>query len=303
MKDGTVRPLLCNKRCCQHLNAMAAVTSAVAACLDVFGVAKDRYDDFEEGSISLLPNLVPPNDAELVQLLVGKGSSWSQGRLHTEVTREVDVGALHALDFVCLAPQEDSNGLYEIAQVQSVTMEEGRWMAVLTGLKRCASTERALKVDSSFVLTDPARIKRNCWVASDGSLDADFTCKDRLEHCRECLSTRLRCKEAKSHLRRIRTLSLFGGAGGMDVGLSFAHFRTNWMVDMSQSACETFQAHHPSAAVIQMDAGEALRKRASLPSMPRPGTVDAIVMGPPCQPFSKIVSARAGHARHLLVTL
>ena len=280
---------------------MAAVTSAVAACLDVFGVTNDRYDDFAKGAISLLPNLVPTNDAELIQLLVGKGSSWSLGRLQTEVTIEVNVGALHELDFVCLAPQEGRNGLYEIAQVQSLTVEEGIWMAVMTGLKRCAGTERTLKVGRTFVLTDPARIKRTCWVASDGSSDGDFTCKDRIEHCRECLSTRLRCKEAKRHLRRIQTLSLFGGAGGMDVGLSFAHFRTSWMVDMSQKACETFQAHHPSAAVLQMDAGEALRKRAALPTMPGQGTVDAIVMGPPCQPFSKIVSASAGAVRVMLL--
>lgn len=101
---------------------------------------------------------------------------------------------------------------------------------------------------------------------------------------------RLTKAAAKKQLRRPRTLSLFGGAGGMDIGLALSHFRTTWMIDSCAVSCQTFSAHHPSAKVTQLMVGDALLQRRSLLNMPDLDEVEAIVMGPPCQPFSKIVS-------------
>jgi site-specific DNA-cytosine methylase len=88
-------------------------------------------------------------------------------------------------------------------------------------------------------------------------------------------------------------MSLFGGAGGMDVGLAMSQFRTCWMIDDSAMSCCTFAAHHPATKVTQLLAGEALLNRTSLSTMPTLDEVEGIAMGPPCQPFSKIVSAVA----------
>jgi hypothetical protein len=140
-----------------------------------------------------------------------------------------------------------------------------------------------------FPLEDLSRIKRRCWVVQAGSDDGDFQSTSPIDVCNQCLQARIERARAIQHLHRLRTLSLFGGAGGIDIGLSLSHFRTSWMIDACATSCQTFSAHHPKASVIQLMVGEALLDRRNLPSMPKVGEIDVIVMGPPCQPFSKIV--------------
>lgn len=110
-------------------------------------------------------------------------------------------------------------------------------------------------------------------------------------------------------MRHFRSLSLMSGAGGIDIGLSHAdnsgYFRTKWAVEWSSSSLRTFIGHHLHTKFIEMDVGEALLQRNKLIDMPKPGQVDSIIMGPPCQSFSSLnrtmLSPRPYDERSLLV--
>lgn len=181
--------------------------------------------------------------------------------------------------------------MYDIAQVKSIDSDNGKLSVTLNLFSRSKKRERSLELsERTNNVKDTSRIIRTCWVAQPGNSDGDFTSVTPLRQCQRCIIKRQECASVKKNLRRFRTLSLFGGCGGMDIGLSFSHFRTDWMIDMSAIACETFRRHHPSAVVLQSEVGQALADRKKERLLPSPGEVDAIVMGPPCQSFSKMVS-------------
>ena len=82
-------------------------------------------------------------------------------------------------------------------------------------------------------------------------------------------------------------LSLFTGAGGIDLGLECAGFRTILCVEQDEAARETLASNRPNWRISEHmrveDAAEHLT-----PSQLglAPGELGAIVAGPPCQPFS-----------------
>lgn len=82
-------------------------------------------------------------------------------------------------------------------------------------------------------------------------------------------------------------LSLFTGAGGLDLGLECAGFRTILCVEQDETARETLAGNRPKWRISEHmrveDAAEHLT-----PSQLgiAPGELGAIVAGPPCQPFS-----------------
>ncbi len=82
-------------------------------------------------------------------------------------------------------------------------------------------------------------------------------------------------------------ISLFSGAGGLDIGLNKAGFRLSLAVDIDPVRCETLRSNKPEWKVIQADVaeltGEELLGEADLLK----DEVALISGGPPCQPFSK----------------
>lgn len=74
-------------------------------------------------------------------------------------------------------------------------------------------------------------------------------------------------------------VSLFCGAGGMDVGFSKAGFQTVWANDLDRNACDTYAANHGDI-VHQGDLTE------KLPQLKAYSGVDVVYGGPPCQGFS-----------------
>jgi len=90
----------------------------------------------------------------------------------------------------------------------------------------------------------------------------------------------------------LQALSLFSGAGGMDIGVAKAGFKVLACVEIDPHCCETLRANigerKDGARVVEADIREVdprtLMKELNL----KPGQLDLLFGGPPCQAFSQI---------------
>lgn len=89
----------------------------------------------------------------------------------------------------------------------------------------------------------------------------------------------------------IRTLSLFSGGGGMDLGFDLAGYEHHSSYEILEFAGKTLQHNRPNWVVNHSKDGDV--KNANW--IPIKGEVDFIHGGPPCQPFS-IAGRRSGAA-------
>lgn len=82
-------------------------------------------------------------------------------------------------------------------------------------------------------------------------------------------------------------ISLFSGAGGMDIGFEAAGFKTMIAVELDSSCCKTLRKNLPEhTLVIEGDirdlSGEELLRKCGL----KKGELGVVYGGPPCQSFS-----------------
>lgn len=75
-------------------------------------------------------------------------------------------------------------------------------------------------------------------------------------------------------------ISLFSGAGGMDVGFRNAGINILWANELDRDASDTYEANHPSCILRRGDIRESLDELAGFTG------VDVLFGGPPCQGFS-----------------
>lgn len=95
-------------------------------------------------------------------------------------------------------------------------------------------------------------------------------------------------------------LSLFTGAGGLDLGLEAAGFKTMLCVENDPTARSTLQLNRPNWALaengdVNVVAPVRLLEQAGL----KRGQVAMVAGGPPCQPFSKSGYWSTGDAKRL----
>jgi len=93
-------------------------------------------------------------------------------------------------------------------------------------------------------------------------------------------------------MRPVNTLSLFTGAGGLDIGFAKAGFRILTCVEIDKTACKTLELNkgkyfENSCKIINEDI------RTIEPANLELGEIDFIIGGPPCQSFSA-AGRRAG---------
>lgn len=105
---------------------------------------------------------------------------------------------------------------------------------------------------------------------------------------------------ARSVRRRLKSLSLFTGCGGLDIGLEQAGFRVQLCVEIDEACRRTLQANRPQWPLsrhgdIFSTSPMELRLEAGL----RRKELDLLAGGPPCQPFSKAAFWHAGDAPRL----
>jgi len=78
----------------------------------------------------------------------------------------------------------------------------------------------------------------------------------------------------------VKAISLFSGAGGMDVGFKNAGFEIVAANELDKHACNTFRINHPDTILFEGDVDELSSELYSF------GDVDVVFGGPPCQGFS-----------------
>lgn len=76
-----------------------------------------------------------------------------------------------------------------------------------------------------------------------------------------------------------RVLDLFAGAGGLSIGLEQAGFNIVAGAEIDNDSCDSYAKAHPAAEILRGDLGDISFKRWK-------GSVDCVVGGPPCQPWS-----------------
>jgi DNA (cytosine-5)-methyltransferase 1 len=88
-------------------------------------------------------------------------------------------------------------------------------------------------------------------------------------------------------IKDLSFISLYSGAGGLDIGLEAAGFSTRLCVEIDESCKKTLRANRPEWQLSQP--GDILQlspKQILEQSGLKPGEVTLIAGGPPCQPFS-----------------
>ncbi|KIP09557.1 hypothetical protein PHLGIDRAFT_116344 [Phlebiopsis gigantea 11061_1 CR5-6] len=128
--------------------------------------------------------------------------------------------------------------------------------------------------------------------------------------CTECIEARQEYVKEQKRLmethKPLQGLELFAGAGGLSTGFDESGFvETRWAVELGESASLTYATNHPDAKVYNHSVNKVLHHAIEtfegsrpkplysklgkrLPLMPKPGEVDFIYGGPPCQGFSRM---------------
>jgi DNA (cytosine-5)-methyltransferase 1 len=92
-----------------------------------------------------------------------------------------------------------------------------------------------------------------------------------------------------------RALSLFAGAGGMDVGAKNAGATIIAASELDSHACNTYRENHPDTLLIEGDIDKHIDELTKIRS------VDLVIGGPPCQGFSVAGKMDASDPRSKLV--
>ena len=99
-------------------------------------------------------------------------------------------------------------------------------------------------------------------------------------------------------MRSLRAISLFSGAGGLDLGFEAAGFETAVALEFDARCAETLRANRPWP-VIESDVARVTTAELLEAASLAVGEADALIGGPPCQPFSKSGFWASGEAKRL----
>lgn len=100
--------------------------------------------------------------------------------------------------------------------------------------------------------------------------------------------------------RALSFISLYTGAGGLDIGLEAAGLKPAIAVEIDSKSCATLRANQGSKLpIFEGDIHDLTSEAISETTGLAPEEVDLVVGGPPCQPFSKSAYWRSGDTKRL----
>lgn len=99
-------------------------------------------------------------------------------------------------------------------------------------------------------------------------------------------------------MRRLKVISLFTGAGGLDLGFEAAGLETSVAVEMDPCSVATLRLNR-SWPVIDRDVATVSTAELLAVAQLAPDEADVLIGGPPCQPFSKSGYWARGAARRM----
>ncbi|OOE56250.1 DNA cytosine methyltransferase [Salinivibrio kushneri] len=95
-----------------------------------------------------------------------------------------------------------------------------------------------------------------------------------------------------------KLISLYSGAGGLDLGMEAAGFEVAAAIEFNKWACNTLRSNR-SWNVIEGDIHDISSQQIANVGGIAPGEVDLLIGGPPCQPFSKSAMWATGNTKRL----
>jgi DNA (cytosine-5)-methyltransferase 1 len=104
--------------------------------------------------------------------------------------------------------------------------------------------------------------------------------------------------DTKKQKKQLNILSLFTGAGGLDIGFKEAGFNCVLASDIMPQAEATFKFNYPETTFIRKDI--RLLTSDEISESIRGKTIDVIIGGPPCQGFSNMGNKNSADPRNYL---
>ena len=86
---------------------------------------------------------------------------------------------------------------------------------------------------------------------------------------------------------KLSVISLYTGAGGLDLGFEAAGFSTAAALELNPVACRTMRRNRPEWNLIERDIHNVSSEEILYTAGLKVGEADILTGGPPCQPFSK----------------
>ncbi|EGO21115.1 hypothetical protein SERLADRAFT_417509 [Serpula lacrymans var. lacrymans S7.9] len=200
----------------------------------------------------------------------------------------------------------DDRRLFKTSKFKAVTTDTIDGMCYVMHSSRDDTIDDWCKHDNHFYVHQYANsLKTDSLEELEELEEKNFT------YCKQCYEDRKQTLRHTEELLQknepLRGLELFSGAGGLGTGLDMSGFvETRWAVEFSPSAAMTYQANHSHTTVYNQCTNVLLQHAIDthegknpkplkgihsgkvLPGMPKPGDVDFIYGGPPCQSFSGI---------------
>ncbi|TDL25000.1 S-adenosyl-L-methionine-dependent methyltransferase [Rickenella mellea] len=208
--------------------------------------------------------------------------------------------------------------LYFTAVKQTVSVEDLAGVCFVEHIGNIANIGAWLQSDDHFVVAKEALVSTLTLFTSLHPLSSS-----KFYKCAECFEEHQhKINSSNEYLQQnapLTAFELFAGAGGLSCGMQLSRFvKVKWAAEFSPGAAKTYSENHPHTTMYNADTNMLLKhamdchsmessqtlkiNNKQVPPMPKPGEVDIIMGGPPCQPYSGMNRyKKADDIRHTLI--